>query len=102
MKRYCIELRGENFLLNLDGEPRSFGFVLTRYLQAVDKATAEKTAVIQARQLPALQHGLCNDSEDPARISLVSIREVNPLVFALRHKKVRFQLCAEEDPLPQP
>lgn len=102
MKRFRIELCGENFLLNLDGEPRRFGFALTRYLQAVDEATAEKTAIIQARQLPALQHGLSNDAEDPPRIRLALIREVNPLVFALRQKKTQFELTAEEEPLEQP
>jgi len=102
MKRYCIELRGKNFLLNFDGEPRRFGFSLVRYLRAADESTAEKTAVIQARQLPALKQGLSNDSEDPPLISLVQIREVNPVIFALRQKKLRFELCAEDEPLPQP
>ena len=102
MKRFRIDLRGENFLLNLDGEPRKFGFTLSRYLRAADEETAEKTAAIMARQLPALQHGLCNDSEDPPRINMQQIREVNPLLFSLRHKKIRFELLAEEEPLQQP
>lgn len=102
MKRYRIELRGENFLLNHDGEPRRFDFVLARYLLANDEATAEKTAIIQARQLPALKHGLCNDPEDPPRIELTEIREVNPLTFSLRRKKILFEmLAAQNDPFDQ-
>jgi len=97
MKRFRIELRGENFLLNLDGEPRKFGFHLSRYLRAVDAAMAQKTAAIQVRQIPALKQGVCNNSEDPPRISLQQIREVNPLVFAFRHKSQRFELRVEED-----
>jgi hypothetical protein len=98
MKRFKIELRGENFLLNLDGEPRKFGFHLSRYLRATDVATAEKTAAIQVRQIPTLKRGVCNNSEDPPRISMALIREVNPLLFALCHKRHRFELCVEEDP----
>lgn len=101
MKRYRIELRGENFLLNLDGEPRRFGFALTRHLRALDEATAEKTAIIQARQLSALQHGLSNNAGDPPRISLTQLREVNPFIFALRQKQVLFSLHVEEESLEQ-
>ncbi len=100
MKRYRIELHGENFLLNLDGEPRKFGFRLKRYLRAVDIAMAEKTATIQARQIPTLKQGVCNNSEDPPRVRLKMIREVNPLLFALRHKQQHFVLQAEEDLSP--
>lgn len=100
MKRFWIELRGENFLLNLDGEPRKFGFQLTRYLRAVDEAMAEKTAVIQVRQLPVFRQGVGNNGEDPPRITLQLIREVNPLLFALRSKHQRFELRAEEESLP--
>jgi len=98
MNRYKIELLGENFLLNLDGEPRKFGFQLSRYLRAIDQATAEKIAAIQVRQMPALKQGVRNNSEDPPRISLQQITEVNPLVFALYHKRLKFELCVEEDP----
>ena len=102
MKRYRIEMRGENFLLNFDGEPHKFGFTLSRYIRAADVAVAEKIATIQARQLPSLKQGLCNDPEDPPRIRMEQIREVNPLLFALRHKKQVFELLAEEEPLPVP
>ena len=97
MKRFKIELRGENFLLNLDGEPRKFGFHLSRYLRAVDEAMAEKTAAIQVRQIPVLKQGVGNNSEDPPRICLHLIREVNPLFYALRQKQQSFELLVEED-----
>jgi hypothetical protein len=97
MKRFRIELTGENFLLNLDGEPRKFRFRLKRYLRASDEKMAEKTATIQARQIPALKLGVCNNSEDPPRVHLELIREVNPLIFALRQKSQHFVLQVEED-----
>jgi len=97
MKRFKIELKGENFLLNLDGEPRKFGFYLKRYLRATDETIAEKTAMIQARQIQPLKRGVCNNSEDPPRVLLKSIRVVNPLLFALRHKSQHFVLQVEED-----
>ena len=97
MKRFKIELQGENFLLNLNGEPRKFGFFLRRYLRAIDEVMAEKAATIQTRQIPTLKQGICNNSEDPPRVRLKLIREVNPIVFALRHKKLFFELQAEED-----
>lgn len=99
MKRFLVELRGENFLLNLDGEPRKFGFQLSRYLRAVDVVLAEKIAAIQARQIPVLKQRVGNNPEDPPRIVLQQIREINPFIFALRRKNLHFELLAEEDPL---
>ncbi|WP_020677237.1 hypothetical protein [Geopsychrobacter electrodiphilus] len=96
MKRFWLELRGENFLLNLDREPRKFGFQLSRYLRAEDEGLAEKTASIQARQIPVLKQ-VCNNREDPPRVVLQQIREVNPILFALRHKRLRFDLHEEEE-----
>ena len=97
MKRFRIELSGENFLLNLDGEPRKFSFLLKRYLRAIDEKMAEKMATIQARQIPALKQGVCNNGEDPPRVHLKLIREVNPLIFALCQKNQHFVLQVEED-----
>ncbi len=99
MKRFLVDLRGENFLLNLDGEPRKFGFTLSRYLRAADAVIAEKKAIILARQLPTLKQVLISDNEDPPRIVLQQIREISPLLFALRRRQPRFELVAEEGPL---
>ncbi len=99
MKCFQVDLKGENFLLNLDGEPRKFGFTLSRYLRAENAAVAEKTAIILARQLPTLKQVLVGDNEDPPRIIVQKTRGISPLKFAFRRRKPQFELHAEEDPL---
>ena len=34
MKRFKVKLHGENFLLNLDGELKKFGFYATKFVKA--------------------------------------------------------------------
>jgi len=55
MKRFKVKLHGKNFLLNLDGEPKKFGFYATRFVKAEDPQEAEKIAVILTHQNPNLR-----------------------------------------------
>ena len=46
MGRYKVQLRGENFLLDLDGEHSRFGFTATRVVNAASGEEARKIATI--------------------------------------------------------
>ena len=49
MARYKVLLRGDNFLLNLDGDHSKFGFYATRIVKSASLEEAEKNAVIRIR-----------------------------------------------------
>jgi len=42
MKRFEVKLHGKNFLLNLDGELKKFGFYATKFVKAENPQEAEK------------------------------------------------------------
>ncbi|MDT8419054.1 MAG: hypothetical protein RQ754_01330 [Desulfuromonadales bacterium] len=97
MKRYKIQLKGENFLLNLSGEPRKFGFHATKYIKAADPEIAEKMAIIMIRQTPELRNPNLSGRSDRPRILLESIREVNPLLFFFKQRSTLLTFHTEED-----
>lgn len=97
MKRYKVELKGENFLLNLAGEPRKFGFHATKYLKAEDPQIAEKMAIIMIRQTPELRDPIISGQTDRPRILLDSIREINPLHFLLKQRSTLLRFLPEDD-----
>jgi hypothetical protein len=50
MGRFKVQLRGENFLLDLDGEHAKFFFTATRIVKADSQRAAERIALIQLHQ----------------------------------------------------
>ena len=50
MRRFMVKLHGENFLLNLDGELKKFGFYATTFVKAKNPQEAEKIAIIFIHQ----------------------------------------------------
>ena len=99
MKRYKIQLKGENFLLNFTGEPRKFGFHATRFLKAKSPEEAEKMAIIMIRQTPELRSTVASEQTDLPRIILESIREINPLLFLIKQSTTLLKFHAEEKEL---
>lgn len=99
MKRYKIELKGENFLLNFTGEPRKFGFHATKFLKAKTPEDAEKMAIIMIRQTPELRSTATAEGSDPPRIILESIREINSLLFLLKQSSTLLKFHAEDEEL---
>lgn len=99
MKRYKVQLRGENFLLNFTGEPRKFGFQATKYLKAETPEAAEKMAIIMIRQTPELRDTIMTERNDRPRVLLESIREINPLHFQLKKSSTQLSFHTEDDDL---
>lgn len=97
MKRYKVQLKGENFLLDFTGEPRKFGFSATRYLRAGNPQDAEKMATIMIRQTPELRDTVLTEKTDRPRIVLESIREVNPLLFLFKKSSSQLAFHPEDE-----
>jgi hypothetical protein len=52
---FQVMLQGRNFLLDLEGQARRYGFYTTRFVEAEDEAEAERAAVALVRDDPELR-----------------------------------------------
>ena len=97
MKRFKVKLHGKNFLLNLDGEPKKFGFYATRFVKAENPQEAEKIAVILTHQNPNLRKTLLNENDDPPKIYLEGIKEISFLKFFAKKSITDFTFYPEDE-----
>ena len=68
MAFYRVFLRGENFLMEVDGKPTRMGFYTTRFVQANNRDGAELLAVDLIRSDSWLKKSVSNDRSDPPKI----------------------------------
>ena len=73
---FCVDLRGENFWMAVDGVPTRLGFYTTRFVQAEGTAEAERVAVDLIRGDTGLAS--LNDRADPPMVFAEEIEEVGP------------------------
>ena len=97
MKKFKLLLHGENFLLNLHGELKKFGFYATKFVKAANPQEAEKIAKILIRQYPSLRDTILNESADRPTINLEEIREVNFLKFLSKKSTTGFAFYPEDE-----
>lgn len=97
MKRYKVKLHGENFLLNLDGELKKYGFYATKFLKAKSPHEAEKIAIILIHQNPNLRDTILNKNTDRPIINLEEIEEVNFLKFFAKKSTTDFRFYPEDE-----
>ena len=74
MKKFEICVRGRNFLIKEDDEPKKFGFYAARFVEADDSSTAAKIAMDSFRA--ELKNIVLNDKSDPPMMSVVEVRGV--------------------------
>jgi len=100
MKRFVVTLQGENFLIDVNGEPRKIGFKAIRFVWANDPQHAEKIAVILIHKSPEIRGMVENSKSDPPRIHVVNIaQETFWRFFRLKRKdSIEFY---EEDPFSE-
>jgi len=97
MKRFEIKLHGKNFLFNLDGDLKKFGFFATKFVEAENPQEAEKMAIILIRQNPNLRDAVLNENADRPTIDLEEIKEVNFLKFFSKKSTTGFTFYPEEE-----
>jgi hypothetical protein len=97
MKNFKVQLHGENFLLNLDGEIKKYGFYTTIFVKAENPQKAEKMAVILTHQNPNLRETVLNESADRPKINSEEIKEVNFLNFFANKSTKNFRFYPEDD-----
>ena len=63
-KKYKVLVRGENFLVTVDGRNQKLGFYTTRFVEAQNGEGAEEMAIAVVRDDPKLRSGVLNDLSD--------------------------------------
>ncbi len=74
MKKFEVCIRGENFLIELDGEVKKHNFFAARFIEAKDSSTAVGMAMDSFRK--ELKGRVLNEESDPPELSIVDIRDV--------------------------
>jgi hypothetical protein len=77
MKTYCVMVNGRNFLLEMDGAAKRYGFYSTKVVTASDEREAELKAVDLVRAEQSLRTAIKNSKDDPPLIYLEEIREIS-------------------------
>lgn len=76
MKKYKVFVRGENFLINLDGVNQKMGFYTTRFVEAENEEAAEYAVMDMLRSDPKLVKGVLNEGSDPPMMYAEEIEEL--------------------------
>ena len=98
MKRFCVEIKAENLLFNLDGEHQLFGMEATCFVMAEDEQLAGKTALARLLLAPALKERLVDEGQCRASYETHTITELSWFEYfrKKRAEKVEFQLAEAE------
>ena len=75
MKKYSVMLEGRNFLLDIEGSVKKYGFFTTRYVEAENPEQAEIKAVQLIKEDRSLKMAAKNEGLKPM-IYLDSITEL--------------------------
>ena len=76
MKKYRVFIRGENFLMDLDGAPQKLGFYTTRFVEAANEEAAENVVMDLLRGDSKLVNNVLNEGSDPPMMYAEEIEEV--------------------------
>jgi hypothetical protein len=77
MKKYKVFVRGQNFLLNLDGKAAKVGFYTTRFVEAQNDHKAEENAISTLRNDPDLRDRVLNEKTDAPMLFAEEIEELD-------------------------
>ena len=79
MKKYKTFVRGENFLINIDGREQRLGFYTTVFVEANDQEEAEQRSIQLLRDDPKLQESTLNNKSDSPMMFVEEIEELDTL-----------------------
>jgi hypothetical protein len=77
MRKYRVFVRGQNFLFDLDGKVKRFGFYTTRFVEANDELEARQSAITMLRQDPKLLGTMLNEEFDAPMLFTEEIAELD-------------------------
>ena len=77
MKKYQVLLEGNNFLFDIEGKIEKYGFMVTRYVEALNPEKAEEKAVNLLKKDDSLIQRVLNDKLDAPMIYLDEIIELD-------------------------
>mgnify|MGYP000728310311 CR=1 FL=1 len=97
MKKYQVKLKGENYLLSLNGEVEKFGFYATRFVKAESPFEAEKMAKIMVCHDADLRGCIVNEGNGPPLLKLEELEEINFFSFLLHKKNKGFSFYSEDE-----
>jgi hypothetical protein len=97
MGRYQVQLRGENFLLNIDGEHGKFGFTVTRIIKANDPEEAKRTAIIRIHQELNQSPIIVKNIADAPRVYPEQVKELKFFRYLCQKKNADFNFVTEEN-----
>ena len=100
MKRFRIQLRGENFLLDLDGEHGKFGLRATRVIRANTSQEAERIGLIQIHQELNQSSHIIKSTPDAPRMIAETIDELKFYQFVSKKTLNGFEFFSEEQDEP--
>lgn len=75
MPNYNVELNGQNFLIEFEGDLALHGFYTFRYVEAADPQQAELAAVQMLREQEGLRELVQNPPDDPPIMDVTRIVE---------------------------
>ena len=76
MKKYKVLVRGENFLINLEGEDQKSGFYTTAFVEGQDEEQAEQRAMALLRNDKEFRRSVLNEQSDPPMMFVDEIDEL--------------------------
>ena len=92
-----VQLHGQRFLFNDDGEPKTFGFHATRYVKAESPEKAGKIAIVLIHQNTEFSNALSDDSTVHSKIDVEEVREIGALKFMFKKSTKGFTFYPEGD-----
>jgi hypothetical protein len=94
MPKYKVEINGQNFLIDAAGHVAKHGFYTIRFVEAIDPAAAENSAVQMIRETPGLRDLVRNTSDDPPVMDVDQIVELESF-DGIEHREPGFVWYAE-------
>ncbi len=76
MIHFRVLIHGQNFIIEVDGETRPFGFYTTRFVLAEDHDKAEEAAVTMLRDLESLREMVQNPEDDRPEMVIEETEEL--------------------------
>ena len=102
MNRFKVQLQGENFLVNCDGEHRKFGFRAQRIIDATDIESARKIAIIRVHQELNESDFRIIENADSSRVQILEIIGLTKLQRIRKKLFSGFEFYPEEDDCESP